>query len=74
MHKLKVIKQGGRLSVVLPDEVVASLALSEGADLLLSETNGVYRLSRRNDDFDQTMASAQKVMTHYRDTFRELAK
>ena len=74
MHKLKVVKQGNRLSVELPDDVVARLDLAEGVELLLSEADDGYRLSSGNAGFDGAMKSARKVMTHYRETLRALAK
>src|SRR5258708_40069843 len=75
MIELKVRKVGNSLGVVLPKEVINRLNTKEGEALFLIEaSDGSYRLSPYDPEFEKKMAKADDIISRYRNTLHELAK
>jgi putative addiction module antidote len=75
MIKLKVRRVGNSLAVVLPREVINRLNTKEGEALFLIEaSDGSYRLSPYDPEFEKKMAKADNIISRYRNTLHELAK
>jgi putative addiction module antidote len=74
MVKLKVKAIGRSLGIVLPEEVLSRLKVTEGDTLFLTESPDGFHLTPRNPEFEEQMALARKVMRERRDLLRELAK
>jgi putative addiction module antidote len=75
MVELKVRKFGNSLGVILPKEVIQRLGTAEGEPLLLVESSdGDFRLTPPNPEFERKMSKAQDIMDRYRNTLRALAK
>jgi putative addiction module antidote len=74
MTKLKVTAIGNSMGVVLPKEALNKMKLSKGDSLYLVENPDGYTLTPYEDDFEEQMASARKIMKQYRNALRELAK
>jgi putative addiction module antidote len=75
MTNLKVRKIGNSLGVVLPREVLAHLQVQDGDTLFLLETSdGGYKLTPYDPEFEQKMAKAEEIMSRYRNTLRKLAE
>ncbi|KMO15970.1 AbrB/MazE/SpoVT family DNA-binding domain-containing protein [Methylobacterium platani] len=74
MVALKVKAIGDTLAVVLPDDVLARLALTEGSTLHLTETPDGYRITPQDPSGTSQMDAARDVMQRYRNALRELAK
>jgi putative addiction module antidote len=75
MIELKVRKFGNSFGVILPKEVVSRLETGEGKKLFLIEgTDGEYRLSPYDPDFEKQMEKIEDIMSRYRNTLRALAK
>jgi putative addiction module antidote len=75
MVNLKIRKIGNSLGVVLPREVLAHLQVQEGDTLFLLKTSdGGYKLTPYDPEFEQKMAKAEDIMSRYRNTLRKLAE
>lgn len=75
MTNLKVRRIGNSLGVVLPREVIAHLQVQDGDTLFLLETSdGGYKLTPYDPEFEQKMAKAEEIMSRYRNTLRKLAE
>lgn len=74
MLAVKLTQIGDSVGVVLPKEVQARLAVSEGDTLFLTEAPDGYRLTPGTPDFVDQMAIARAIMEDRRDALRELAK
>jgi putative addiction module antidote len=75
MVELKVRKIGNSLGVVLPKDVINRLQAREGDPVFLIEaTDGTYRLTPYDPEFQQKMEKAEDIMGRYRNTLRVLAK
>ena len=75
MVELKVRKFGNSLGVVLPQEVIRRLGAGDGERLFLVEaSDGGYRLTPYDPEFEKKMKKAEEVMGRYRNTLRALAK
>lgn len=73
--ELKLRKVGNSVGLVLPKEVLARLNAGEGDALLFTDApDGGFRVTPSNADFKRQMEAAEKVISRYRNTLRELAK
>ena len=74
MPKLRVVKVGNSLGVILPKETAERLRVGKGDSLNCVETRGGIELSPYDPEFEKKMAVARRVMRRYRNALRELAK
>ena len=74
MHKLKLIKIGNAVGVVLPKELQASLRVALGDQLLATEAEDGVRLTAHDPEVESQIEAGRKVMSRYRHTLRALAK
>lgn len=75
MVELKVRKFGNSLGVVLPKEVINRLRTSDGEPLFLIEApDGSYRLTPYDPTFEEKMATAEDILSRYRNTLHVLSK
>ncbi len=75
MLDLKIRKVGNSLGVVLPREVLKRLHLQDGDKMYLTEvSDGSYRITPYDPEFEKQMRLAEKGMRHYRNTLKALAK
>ncbi|MFD2579108.1 AbrB/MazE/SpoVT family DNA-binding domain-containing protein [Novosphingobium colocasiae] len=59
---------------MLPKDVLDRLGLSQGDTLSVTNMPDGIALVTRNEQFDDQMAEARKLMSAYRNALRELAK
>jgi putative addiction module antidote len=69
--KLKILKIGNSVGVVLPKEVLAHLKVAEGDTVTVTETQDGVHLS--NPEFAKTMAVFESLNRRFRNALRELA-
>ncbi|MGI8433113.1 MAG: AbrB/MazE/SpoVT family DNA-binding domain-containing protein [Chthoniobacterales bacterium] len=73
--ELKLRKVGNSVGVVFPKEALARLNAREGDALIFTDApEGGFRVTPSNADFKRQMDAAEKVISRYRNTLRELAK
>ncbi len=73
--ELKLRKIGNSIGVVLPKEVLAHLKVGVGDTICVSvAVDGSLRVGPSIDEFKKQMEAAERVITRYRRTLRELAK
>jgi putative addiction module antidote len=69
---------GNSLGVILPRDVLADLGIKReaGEAIILHRcpTSGRLEMSGENPDFRRKLEALRKVMEHYDDTLRELAR
>jgi len=74
MLKVKVTTIGNSMGIVLPKEALAKLRAEKGHVLFLVDTPEGLTLTPYQQDFENQMDAAEKVMKKYRDALHELAK
>lgn len=74
MLKLKLIRIGKSVGVILPKKVLARLSVDVGDSIVLTEEEGLFRMAAFDPEFEAGMASVHKVMKRRRNALRELAK
>lgn len=75
MLELKVRKIGNSLGVVLPREATGRMKVVEGDTVFLSEmSDGSYKITPYDPDFERKMKKAEEIMGRYRNTLRTLSK
>jgi len=74
MLEVKVTTVGNSVGVVLPKEALARMRAKKGDTLYLIESAQGYVLTPYDQDFDEQLQAADKVMRRYRNALRELAK
>jgi putative addiction module antidote len=74
MTKLKVIKIGNSVGVILPKDVLAKLNVEEGAQLTLSDAPDGVRLSAYDPEKVDALERARAIMAKRRHALKELAK
>ena len=75
MIKLKVTTVGASAGVILNKEALAQLKVGKGDYLFLTESSdGGYRLTPYDPEFEEQMSLAEDIMRQDRDVLRELAK
>ena len=74
MLKVKVTAIGNSMGIVLPKEALAKLRAEKGDVLFLVETPDGLTITPYQQDFQDQMDAAEKVMKKYRNALHELAK
>jgi len=72
--RLKVVRIGNSVGVVLPREVLAKLRIGQGEEIFLSESPNGYLMSAIDPDFVDAMAAAETIMREDRDILAVLAR
>lgn len=74
MLKVKVTSIGNSMGIVLPKEALAKLKAEKGDVLYLVDGPEGLTLTPYQQDFENQMSAAEKVMKQYRNALHELAK
>jgi len=74
MTKLTVRKIGNSFGVILPQETLSQLNVSEGDTLALVRNGNDFVLTKRDAQFDRAMEIVEEGMRRYHNTLTELAK
>lgn len=74
MLKVKVTQVGNSMGILIPKEALQKMNAGKGDTLYLVEGPDGYTLTPYQQDFEEQMAVANKVMKKYRNALRELAK
>ena len=74
MLKVKVTPIGNSMGILLPKEALNKLKAERGDTLYLVESPEGYTLTPYEQDFEDQMESASKLMKKYKNTLRRLAK
>jgi len=74
MLKVKVTQVGNSMGILLPKEALNRLNTTKGDTLYLIEGPEGYTLTPYNQDFDEQITAAKKVMKNYRNALRKLGK
>jgi len=72
--KLKIVRIGNSVGIVLPREVLATLRVDLGDDLFVTETPYGIALRPVDPDFVEAMTTAEDIMREDRDILAVLAK
>jgi putative addiction module antidote len=72
--KLKLIKIGNSVGVILPKETLAKLGVELGDMVDVSDSPEGIRIQRHDEGFAAQMEVAREVMKRRRNALRELAK
>ncbi len=74
MHKLKLIKIGNSVGVILPKDLIAELNVAEGETLIATSAKDGVRLSPYDPEQTEHLERARAIMKKRRHALRELAK
>ncbi len=74
MIKVKVTAIGNSMGIVLPKEALTKLKATKGDELYLVDSPEGLTLTPYQQDFEDQMKAAEKVMKNYRNALHELAK
>ncbi|MGR4869528.1 AbrB/MazE/SpoVT family DNA-binding domain-containing protein [Variovorax sp. LARHSF232] len=74
MTAVKVTQIGNSYGVILPKEMLARMKVEKGDSLFVSEAPGGYLLTPYNNEFEEQMNAARRIMKKRRNVLRELAK
>jgi putative addiction module antidote len=74
MLKVKVTPIGNSLGILIPKEALSKLKAGRGDTLYLVESPDGYTLTPYQQDFEEQVDAASKLMKRYKNTLRELAK
>jgi putative addiction module antidote len=75
MSALKLTQIGNSLGVILPKDILAQMKVGKGDCVYLTQAaSGGVTLSPYDDQFEQQMEAARRVMKKRRNVLRELAK
>jgi putative addiction module antidote len=74
MLKVKVTAIGNSMGIVLPKEALTKLNADKGDVLYLVDGPEGLTLTPYQQDFEDQMEAAKKVMKRYRNALHELAK
>ena len=74
MFKVKVTAVGNSMGILLPREALAKLRVAKGDTLYLVENKDGFSLTPFQEDFEDQMRAAEKVLKQYRNALHELAK
>ena len=72
--RLKLIKIGNSVGVILPKETLAKLGVDLGDVVDVTESPEGIRIQRHDEGFAAQMEVAREVMKRRRNALRELAK
>ena len=73
-RKLKLIKIGNSMGVILPKDVIAGLRVSQGDSIYLNDAPNGYSMSATDPDFLAAMEAAEEIMREDRDILAVLAR
>ncbi|HHZ07544.1 MAG TPA: AbrB/MazE/SpoVT family DNA-binding domain-containing protein [Rhizobiales bacterium] len=65
---------GNSEGVILPKELLQSLNLKAGDQLIVTEQKGDIVLKKAGDDFEEQMAAAREIMDRYKVALQKLAE
>jgi putative addiction module antidote len=71
---IKVRKIGNGYGVILPKQLLKSLALEEGSEVEVEKVDGVLRMTPVDDQFTRQVEAFLRTEPRHRNTYRELAK
>jgi len=74
MLKVKVTQVGNSMGILLPKEALRKMKAEKGDTLYLVEGPDGYTVTPYDQEFEEQMSAATKVMKNYRNALRELAK
>lgn len=74
MLKVKITPIGNSLGILLPKEALARLKAGKGDVLYLVDRPEGLTLTPYQQDFEEQMEAAEKVLKKYRNALHELAK
>ena len=74
MVEVTVRKIGNSLGVILPAEATATLNVTDGDKLFLTETPEGFRITPYDPGFARKVKIAEEGMRRYKNALRELAK
>jgi len=74
MLKVKVTAIGNSMGVLLPKEALVKLKVVKGDELYLVDTPEGLTLTPYQQDLDQQIKVAEKIMKKYRNALHQLAK
>lgn len=74
MLKVKVTPIGNSMGILLPKEALTRLKAGKGDVLYLIDGPDGLTLTPYQQDFEQQMEAAEKVLKKYRNALHELAK
>lgn len=74
MLKVKVTAIGNSMGIVLPKEALTKLKAAKGDEFYLVDSPEGLTLTPYQQDFEEQMKAAEKVMKQYRSALHELAK
>ena len=74
MRKLKVVRIGNSLGVILPKETVARLRVRKGDELTCLETPNGIELAAYDPGFEKKLTVTRRIARRYRNALRQLAK
>ena len=74
MIKVKVTSVGNSMGILLPKEALNKLKAERGDTLYLVEGADGYTLTPYQQDFEEQMEVASKVMKKYKNALRKLAE
>ena len=72
--QVKLPAIGNSVGIVLPKEALAKLKVGKGDNLYLVESPEGFTLTPYQQDFDEQMQIAEKVLKKYTNAFHELSK
>ncbi|MEM6484594.1 MAG: AbrB/MazE/SpoVT family DNA-binding domain-containing protein [Pseudomonadota bacterium] len=74
MLKVKVTQVGNSMGILLPKEALNKMKAAKGDTLFLVEGPDGYTVTPYDQEFEEQVTAAEKVMKKYRNALRELAK
>lgn len=74
MLKVKVTQVGNSMGILLPKEALIKMKAEKGDTLYLVEGPDGYTVTPYDQEFEEQVTAAEKVMKKYRNALRELAK
>lgn len=74
MNKLKLVRVGNSLGVILPKNIIAGLDIDKGDTLFAVRTDAGVELTPYDPEFERRMHIAERLMKMYRNSLRYLAR
>lgn len=74
MQKLKVVKIGNSLGIILPKKSAERMHVGKGDELTCLDTPAGIELTPYDPGFEKKLLVARRVARRYRNALRELAK
>ena len=74
MQKLKVVKIGNSLGIILPKKSAERMHVGKGDELTCLDTPSGIELTAYDPGFEKKLVVARRVARRYRNALRELAK